>query len=121
MAISAYEAITTFVWIAVTFLTKPESRDVLLSFYRKVRPHAAGWQPIAQLAPDVPQTRDLAHNLRNWLLGCLMVYSALFGVGKICFQQFGTGALLLAIAAACAAGIYFDITRRGWGDVSSSG
>ena len=32
-------AITTLVWIVVTFLTSPEPEAVLVSFYRQVRPH----------------------------------------------------------------------------------
>ncbi len=44
-------AATTLVWIVVTFLTKPEPEAVLLKFYRSVRPHVAGWKPVAQLAP----------------------------------------------------------------------
>ena len=31
-----------------------------MSFYRKVRPHITGWKPIAALAPEIPQTHDLA-------------------------------------------------------------
>src|SRR2546426_1788211 len=65
--------LTSFVWIAVTFLTRPEREDVLVKFYRKVRPHVAGWGPVAQLVQDVPQTRDLGRNLLSWALGCGMV------------------------------------------------
>jgi len=105
-------AITTLVWILVTLLTRPEGEETLVNFYRKVRPHVAGWRPVAQLAPDVPATRDLGSNLRLWLLGCAMVYAALFGVGKLCFGQFGPAALLLGIAAACAWFLYAGISRR---------
>ena len=70
-------AVTTAVWVLVTFLTPPEPDEVLLRFYRKVRPHAAGWRRIAALAPELPQTRDLGQNLLAWLLGCAMVYAAL--------------------------------------------
>ena len=51
-------ALTTVVWIAVTLLTAPEKNEVLLSFYRKVRPHITGWKPVAALAPEVAPTRD---------------------------------------------------------------
>ena len=48
-------AITTAVWLAVTFLTAPESNATLVGFYRRVRPSAAlDGGPIARLAPDVP-------------------------------------------------------------------
>src|SRR5262249_41170711 len=74
---------TTLAWVLATFLTKPEPQDVLLNFYRKVRPHVAGWQPIARLAPEVPPTRDLGNNLLCWVLGCATVYFALFGLGSL--------------------------------------
>jgi Na+/proline symporter len=107
----ATTAATTVVWVAVTLLTPPEPREVLLRFYRKVRPHVAGWKPIAQLAPDVPPTRDLGRNLVAWLLGCAMVYATLFGIGKLCFGQLASGAAMLAFAALCAALIYRLISR----------
>ena len=94
--------ITTLVWIVVTFLTDPEPESILLSFYRKVRPHAAGWQPVAALAPDLPQTRDLGHNLWCWVLGCVMTYCALFGVGKLLLGHWVLGLVLVAVATACA-------------------
>ncbi len=108
----ATTSVTTAVWILVTLLTHAEPDDVLLRFYRKVRPHAAGWRRIAALAPDVPQTRDLGQNLLAWVLGCAMVYAALFGVGKLCFGQIGQGAVLLGLAAVCAVLLYRDITQR---------
>ncbi len=104
-------AVTTVVWVMVTLLTPPEPREVLLRFYRKVRPHVAGWKPIAQLAPEVPPTRDLGRNLLAWLVGCAMVYAALFAIGKLCFGRLASGAALLGFAAACAAVIYRHISR----------
>src|SRR5438132_8435892 len=94
--------LTSFVWIAVTFLTRPEREDVLVKFYRKVRPHVAGWGPVAQLVQDVPQTRDLGRNLLSWALGCAMVYLALFGSGKMLLGKIGFGFVLLVLAAICA-------------------
>ena len=108
----ATTGVTTAVWVIVTLLTPAESDDVLLRFYRKVRPHVTGWRHIAALAPELPQTRDLGRNLLAWMLGCAMVYAALFGVGKICFGQIGAGSLLLGLAAVCAGLLYRDIVER---------
>ncbi|MGC2151196.1 MAG: sodium:solute symporter family protein [Terriglobales bacterium] len=108
----ATTALTTLVWIVVTFLTAPEPESVLVSFYRHVRPHISGWLPIARLAPDVAPTRDLGRNLLCWILGCVMVYAALFGGGWLIIGPRSRGALLLAISVICAAVLYRDLSRR---------
>ncbi len=108
----ATTAVTTVVWILVTLWTPAEPDEVLLRFYRKVRPHAAGWRRIAALAPETPETCDLGQNLQAWLLGCAMVYAALFGIGKLCFGQNGAGIGLLALAMVCAILLYRDISLR---------
>jgi solute:Na+ symporter, SSS family len=94
--------VTSCVWVGVTLLTKPESERVLLSFYRKVRPQITGWRPIAALAQEIAETHGLGRNLWRWILGCTMVYSALFGVGKLLLQQRSVGTVLVLVAAACA-------------------
>ena len=107
--------VTTIAWIAVTFLTKPEPEPILVSFYRKTRPDVRGWQPIARLTPEVAANRDLGRNLIAWLLGCAMVYLALFGLGKVILKQAELGIVLLLGSAACAALLYLDQSRRAWG------
>jgi solute:Na+ symporter, SSS family len=94
--------VTTIVWIAVTFLTRPEPEATLESFYRKARPDATGWQQVAARVPDVPQTHDLAANTRRWVLGCVMVYCALFGVGKLLLGHPELGSALSVISIGCA-------------------
>jgi Na+/proline symporter len=93
---------TTLVWVTITFLTRPEPESILLSFYRKVRPHVTGWRPIAARAPEVRETHDIGRNLWGWVLGCTMTYCTLFGAGKLLFHQWGLGALLALVAIACA-------------------
>jgi hypothetical protein len=103
-------AITTIAWVVVTYLTSPEPQSVLVRFYRTIRPYIGGWRPIAALAPDVPPTRDLGRNLSSWFLGCVMVYLALFGTGKLLLGQPGTGAVLIVIAATAAVLLYRNIS-----------
>jgi Na+/proline symporter len=107
-------AVTTVVWVIVTFLTSPEPELVLLKFYREVRPDVRGWKPIADRAPEVLPTRDLGRNLLSWILGCAMVYLALFGSGYLLLGTTGKGALLLGMAIACAAALYANLTKSGW-------
>jgi len=109
--------ITTVVWLATTFLTKPEPQDLLIAFYRRTRPSVSGWTPIAKLAPDVKPSRDGLSNLLDWISGCVLIYGVLFGVGKLLLHETGVGLALLALGLLGGAIIYWDLTRRGWTSV----
>jgi Na+/proline symporter len=109
--------ITTVVWLAVTFLTKPEPDDVLVAFYRRTRPSRAGWGAIARLAPEVHPAADGLSNLACWAAGCILIYGVLFGVGKLLLHETGAGLALLAMGAIGMAVIYFNLSRRGWNAV----
>ncbi len=110
--------VTTIVWLAVTYLTAPEKESKLIEFYRRVRPGAAGWKPIARLAPEVEPASDGWYNLMDWLLGCLMVYAAMFGTGKIILGHVLLGVLLLVVAGVSGFAIYWDFSKRGWEKLS---
>lgn len=92
-------AITTAVWLAVTLLTKPESMDTLIEFYRRVRPPKSGWGPVAALAPEVRADSGVGGALFDWLLGCALIYAALFGAGKLIFGDWVLGLAMLVAAA----------------------
>ncbi len=106
--------ITSVVWLAVTFLTAPESEETLVAFYRRTRPSIAGWRPIAKLAPDVRPSRDALKNLIDWVAGCMLIYGALFGTGKILLHELAPGLELLAMGAIGLGIIYRDLSKRGW-------
>jgi len=110
-------AITTVVWLAVTYLTKPESQDTLTAFYRRTRPSRTGWAPIAALAPDVKVSADGLANLVDWIAGCVLIYGVLFGVGKLLLHETGIGLLLLGLGLVGGFVIYRDLSRRGWATV----
>jgi SSS family solute:Na+ symporter len=110
-------AITTAVWLAATYLTPPEPKETLVSFYRRVRPSASGWRPVAALAPDVKTSGGGMYNLMDWICGCVLIYGALFGFGKVLLKETGSGVLMLALAAIAGAIIYWDLSRRGWSSV----
>lgn len=107
-------AVTTAIWLSATFLTKPEPQEILLSFYRRVRPSAALWQPVAREAPDIIPQKDGLFNLIDWLCGVAMIYAFLFGAGKIIFGENLIGSIFLAAGILFGFVIYRDLNRRGW-------
>ncbi len=105
---------STIIWVLATLLTVPEREEVLISFYRRVRPGASLWGPVARKAPDVPTRFNGACNLLDWVCGCVLVYLTLFGVGKIIFGEWFTGLVFLLLASIAGWIIYRDLNRRGW-------
>ena len=108
----ATTVVTTIVWLTVTLLTRPEPDAVLLGFYRHVRPDVRGWKRIAAQTPELPPHRDLGANLSAWVIGCAMVYTCLFGAGKLLLHQPGTGFVLLLGSAICALLLYRGVVRN---------
>jgi Na+/proline symporter len=97
--------ITTVVWLVVTMATPPEPEATLRRFYERVRPHGVGWAPIARLVGGPASSGSLARELANALLGCVMIYAALFGVGEILLRSAMTGIILLGVSAVSAVAI----------------
>jgi len=106
--------ITTVVWLTVTYATKPEAREILLSFYRRVKPDALMWGPVAREAKDIVPQEDGLFNLTNWLCGVAMIYAFLFGVGKLLLGSVGYGIILIIAGFILGSIIYFRINKRGW-------
>jgi TM2 domain-containing membrane protein YozV len=94
--------VSTVVWLAVTFMTKPEPDATLDAFYHRVRPGGRGWRQVAQrLGYGDEGIEGGAITWSNWIAGVAAVYTTLFGIGKIIFGQTLSGLILLAVAAAC--------------------
>jgi Na+/proline symporter len=110
----ATTATTTFVWLMTTLLTRPEPREVLLNFYRRIRPEAAFWGPIAREATEVKPDKYILNNFLDWLAGVAMIYAFLFGLGHLLFSRWFQGILFLIFGFACGFFIYRDLSRRGW-------
>jgi solute:Na+ symporter, SSS family len=110
--------VTTVVWVIATFITRPESDATLIAFYRKVHPTVYGWKRIAKLVPELPEVRDVAANAFDWIMGLILVYGCLFGIGKLVFAQWLQGAALLIVAAIAGYLIFWDLSRRGWETLS---
>ena len=95
-------AATTMAWLAVTWLTPPEPAETLQRFYRRVRPHGPGWGPVRRSVGVVSAVGSLRRDLFNALVGCVLIYASLFGVGEILLRSVALGIVLLIIAALAA-------------------
>lgn len=106
-------AASTVTWLIATFATKPEPNETLIAFYTRVRP-SGGWGPVARMAPHVKIVHDARSNLLCWIAGCVMIYGALFGMGKILLKSYAVGFPVVAAAVVAAIVIYWNLNRRGW-------
>jgi SSS family solute:Na+ symporter len=107
-------AVSTIVWLLVTFLTPPSNIEQLSAFYRRVRP-GGWWGPVAERNPDVVPDRA-RRGWPGWACGVASVYCGLFGVGWLCLGRYGLGAATLAAGAVlCWATVQLaDLGRRGY-------
>jgi hypothetical protein len=105
MAISAL--LTTGVWLAVTFLTKPAEMATLRRFWEKVKPAGPGWKPVrAQLPPDMEAADDVRTSVLGILFGVAFVYAALFGTGSFIYGRYDAGCVwagIFLVAGTCLA------------------
>jgi SSS family solute:Na+ symporter len=107
-------AVSTVAWVAATFATPPEPDATLVAFYERARPAGPGWNAVAKMraaGAPVASGPGLVVRLRDWALGCALIYCSLFGVGKLVLGEWRLGAGLLAGAVLAAAGLAYDLRR----------
>ena len=104
-------ALTTVVWVVVTFLTRPTDTETLRRFYRKVRPAGRGWEKI--IGPDEAKgPRDsLSLAILGWVSGCTFVYSALFGTGALLYGHPMQAIVCLAVTVVAGIGLARVVPR----------
>ncbi|MBQ9432149.1 MAG: Na+:solute symporter [Kiritimatiellae bacterium] len=100
--------VTTIAWVLVTFATQPEKREVLEAFCSKIRAGGPGWKAItskmaASGSAGLSGKWDVPTGILCMVVGCLAVWSALFGLGYVLYGQLTLGIVLLvlAVAATC--------------------
>ena len=103
--------VTTIVWLVVTFLTKPTEENVLKEFYTRIRPGGM-WKPIAQLLPNIQPDFHFGKQVMQWCAGVVLVYSSLFGMGKILFGETSLGFVLLVVAVLCGGLLWRSLRER---------
>ncbi|MCB0755660.1 MAG: Na+:solute symporter, partial [Flavobacteriales bacterium] len=88
-------AITTVGWLAVTFLTQPESESTLKAFAEKVNP-TVGWK---NYRPEtVAVSGNLPLQILAMFLGVTAVYTALFATGSVIYGNAAMGIGLATVS-----------------------
>jgi Na+/proline symporter len=106
-------AITTFVWLAVTWLTPPTDETTLRRFYALARPSGPGWANVRRATPGLASTDDLAAAFVGWIASCAFVYGALFGSGLLLVGRASAGMAALAVCPISAV-VLWRVVRRLW-------
>jgi Na+/proline symporter len=104
--------VTTVVWILTTLLTKPSDFPKLRAFLEANNPGGPGWQPVIDQANSQGKPLVFKHAAVNLpagilatVLGCVLVYGALFGAGYCLYGDWPLGIGLLLLSGAAGFGI----------------
>jgi SSS family solute:Na+ symporter len=95
--------VTLALWLAATFATRPEPREHLVAFYRRIRPDGPGWGPVAAAATDVRPDGGLGRSLACAVLGTTVIWTTLPAIGAVIFGELARAAVFGAIAVAAGA------------------
>jgi len=98
--------VTSAIWLTATFVTQPESKEVLRSFYKKIQPGGPGWTRVVDEAKsddvEIVNTREkwsVPAGITAMLLGCVLIYSIMFATGYWIYGR-TTSAMVLTLVAA---------------------
>jgi hypothetical protein len=96
---------TSIIWLSVTYITRPESDEVLRKFYKKTQPGGPGWEMVIKKAKKDKvklDKKDSGWNVPTgilaMLLGCGLIYSIMFATGYWIYGQY-TSASALTISS----------------------
>ncbi len=112
---------TTICWTITAYVGPQTDRDVLVRFYRTVRPAGPGWAPIRAIAglteAEIAATGDnIPMALVGWVAGCVAIWSALFTVGNFLYGRNSTAVWLFVVFVISSA-ILIRIVRTLWTEV----
>jgi SSS family solute:Na+ symporter len=99
---------TTVAWISTTFLTKPENKETLRTFYRLTLPGGPGWKRVVEDAEADGDMINEGNKGQPWempiqlllvFIGCVVIYSSLFAIGNFLYGNTLTASIMLVVAA----------------------
>jgi Na+/proline symporter len=95
-------------------LTRPTAEDTLKNFYRRIHPGGIGWKRIAAQVPEAIAETGYGGLFLDWLCGIVLVYSMLFGLGKLLLGDILQGCIYIVVGLVAAGVIYWDLSKRGF-------
>jgi Na+/proline symporter len=112
-ALLATVAITTVCWVATAYLGPETDREVLIAFYRKIRPSGPGWRPIRDVAgpAGADEGDDMPLALLGWLAGSIAIWSALFAEGNYLYGRMPQAIFLTVVFAVSSLALVFVMRR----------
>jgi len=99
LAVTAFGAMA--IWVPAMLLTQPESDQTLERFYRRVRPGGPGW-PRQRQATGLEPLQDLGKDIRSGLIGIVMLFSLMFGLGWLILGRWPHAAIALFVGGLAA-------------------
>jgi Na+/proline symporter len=111
-------AFTTVCWLVTAYVGPRTDAEVLVAFYRKVRPAGPGWKPVrlaAGIPADDPVTRqdNIPLALLGWFTGSILIWAALFALGNFLYGRMGY-AIVLTVIAAVTGTVLVKVVQQLW-------
>ncbi|WP_289060428.1 sodium:solute symporter family protein [uncultured Zobellia sp.] len=97
--------VTSAIWLTATFMTQPESKETLRSFYKRIQPGGPGWSKVVDDAKA--DGEKIKNNNEKWsvpqgitamVLGCVLIYTIMFATGYWIYGRTEAALLLTGIA-----------------------
>ena len=101
--------VTSIIWLTATFVTQPESKEVLRGFYRKIQPGGPGWKKVVDEAKA--ENVEVMAKGEKWsvpsgiiamLLGVVLIYTIMFATGHWIYGKTNSALILTGVAAVSA-------------------
>ncbi|MBC6999107.1 sodium:solute symporter family protein [Cytophaga sp. FL35] len=97
--------VTSAIWLTATFMTQPESKETLRSFYRRIQPGGPGWSKVVNEAEA--EGEEIKKDNEKWsvpqgitamLLGCILIYTIMFSTGYWIYGRTMPALILTGVA-----------------------
>jgi len=95
----------TIVWVAATFLTKPDDEQTLQTFFDRVKPGGPGWK---RFHTKGEETYSLLPGIGYMIISAVSIIAMLFGMGQIFFESMMLG---VSCFVAGIAGIWYVVQK----------